>query len=68
MAILETLYSTGVRVSELVGLDDSDIDYFGGMIKVQGKGQEGETCTYWYSHAIKAIKEYNESKVKGYEI
>ena len=33
-AILETLYSTGIRVSELVGLDSSDIDFISGVIKV----------------------------------
>ncbi len=63
MAILETLYSTGVRVSELVGLDDNDIDYFGGMIKVLGKGKK-ERLVPIGTHAIKAIKEYNNLKLK----
>ncbi len=63
MAILETLYSTGVRVSELVGLDDNDIDYFGGMIKVLGKGRK-ERLVPIGTHAIKAIKEYNNLKLK----
>lgn len=37
-AILETLYSTGVRVSELVGMNIDSIDFVGGTIKVKGKG------------------------------
>jgi integrase/recombinase XerC len=37
-AILETLYSTGVRVSELAGLDVGDVDAANGLIRVSGKG------------------------------
>ena len=39
-AMLETLYSTGMRVSELVGLDSSDIDFISGVVKVFGKGSK----------------------------
>lgn len=35
--ILEMLYSTGMRCSELVGLNDADIDYSASWIKVTGK-------------------------------
>lgn len=38
-ALLETLYSAGLRVSELVGLDVSDLDLEGGMATVRGKGK-----------------------------
>jgi len=38
-AILETLYSTGIRVSELVGLNMDDIDFLGEVIHIRGKGQ-----------------------------
>jgi len=37
-AILETLYATGVRVSELVGMDLSRTDFASGEAKVVGKG------------------------------
>jgi tyrosine recombinase XerC len=36
-AILEVLYGSGLRVSELVNLNVSDVDLLGGMIKVKGK-------------------------------
>lgn len=39
-AILETLYSAGVRVSELVGLDILDADLNDGVITVRGKGKK----------------------------
>lgn len=39
-AILEVLYSGGLRVSELVGLNNKDIDYLSEVIKVKGKGKK----------------------------
>jgi integrase/recombinase XerC len=39
-AILETLYSAGIRVSELVGLDVADADLNDGVITVRGKGKK----------------------------
>jgi integrase/recombinase XerC len=38
-AVLELLYATGVRVSELCGLDVDDVDYSRRVIRVLGKGQ-----------------------------
>jgi len=62
-AILETLYSTGIRVSELVGLNEEDVDFYGEMVKVQGKGKK-ERLVPIGSYAIKAINEYINSKKK----
>jgi len=39
-AILETLYSTGIRVSELVGLNIEHVDMIGNVAKVFGKGKK----------------------------
>jgi tyrosine recombinase XerC len=39
-AIFETLYSTGIRVSELVGLDIDDVDFISNIIRVMGKGRK----------------------------
>lgn len=38
-AILETLYGTGARVSELVGLSFADVDLHEGLVRVLGKGR-----------------------------
>ncbi|HEX9704342.1 MAG TPA: site-specific integrase, partial [Gemmatimonadales bacterium] len=39
LAILELFYSTGIRLSELVGLNGPDIDLISDQIKVRGKGK-----------------------------
>ena len=59
-AMLETLYSTGIRVSELVGLEFEDIDLAGEALKVRGKGKK-ERVVPLGSHAIAAIRTYTEA-------
>ena len=56
-AILETLYSTGIRVSELVGLNVEHIDQIGGVIKVYGKGKK-ERIVPIGGRALQAIRDY----------
>ena len=56
-AILETFYSTGIRLSELVALDIPDIDFEGGMVKVFGKGRK-ERIVPIGRKAIEAVKAY----------
>lgn len=43
-AILEVLYSTGVRLSELTGLREDRVDLIGGVIRVLGKGKKERLC------------------------
>jgi Site-specific recombinase XerD len=54
-AILETMYSSGVRVSELVGLNLGDYDEEQGLIRVLGKGKK-ERLAPIGSYAAKAIR------------
>ena len=56
-AILETLYSCGIRVSELVGLSDGDIDFTLGILKVYGKGQK-ERIVPIGEKALMALRDY----------
>ncbi|MFT5424204.1 MAG: integrase/recombinase XerC [Phycisphaerales bacterium] len=58
-AMLETLYSTGIRVSELVGLNISDLDLEGEAMHVRGKGKK-ERLVPLGSHALGAIRSYIE--------
>lgn len=56
-AILETLYSTGMRVSELVGLNIGGVDFIGGVVKVYGKGKK-ERLIPIGDQALRAIRDY----------
>jgi integrase/recombinase XerC len=54
-AILETLYSAGVRVSELTGLDLADVDLDGGLATVRGKGKR-ERLALLGPQAVDAVR------------
>lgn len=59
MLIMELLYGSGLRVSELCSLEPSSIDYSNEMIKVFGKGHK-ERYVPMNQHIVKALREYLE--------
>lgn len=56
-AILETIYSCGLRISELCGLKVEDIDAHERLVRVRGKGKK-ERMTPIGEHALHAIETY----------
>lgn len=58
-AILETLYSTGMRVSELVALNMDDIDFLGEVVHIRGKGKK-ERIAPISSSVLQVIQHYIE--------
>nr|WP_304363242.1 site-specific tyrosine recombinase XerD [Gilliamella apicola] len=58
-AMLEVLYATGLRVSELVNLEISDVSLRQGVVRVIGKGNKerlvplGEEAVYWLEYYFK---------------
>ncbi len=56
-AMLEVLFSTGVRVSELVNLNFGDVEYEGRTIRVRGKGKKQRTTPIGTT-ALAAIQKY----------
>jgi integrase/recombinase XerC len=56
-AILEVLYASGARVSELCGLDLDDIDYHRNTIRVLGKGNKERTIPLG-NPAMKALNDW----------
>lgn len=60
-AMLEVLYSSGIRVSELVELETQDLDLQEGVLRVKGKGRK-DRLTPIGSQAIKALQRYFEMR------
>jgi len=58
-AILETLYSTGARVSELVGMNVDDLNRSDGLVRLRGKGRK-ERIVPIGTVALEALREYDE--------
>ena len=56
--MLELLYATGIRVSELIALDINDVNISAGFVRC--KGQEKERIIPLYPAAIRALSEYIE--------
>jgi integrase/recombinase XerC len=69
-AILETLYSTGVRVAELAGMDVGDVDFDSGFVRVIGKGNK-ERLAPVGKKALACIRAYldkrGEAAIQGSE-
>jgi integrase/recombinase XerC len=62
-AILELLYASGLRVSELVGLDLRSVNFGDGMLLVRGKGRK-ERIVPFGSKARQALDEYLPAREK----
>jgi len=58
-AILEILYATGIRVSELSGLNRADISWQTDTLKVKGKGRKERIVPYG-KKARRALKRYDD--------
>lgn len=64
-AILETFYSSGLRISELTGLDVADVDFIGSTLRVRGKGAKQRVVPLG-EPALAAIQRYRrEAAVTG---
>ena len=57
-AMLELLYATGIRVSELIDLNVDDLNLSGGFLRCTKKGKGKERIIPLYTAAIRALSEY----------
>jgi integrase/recombinase XerC len=63
LAILETFYATGMRVSELQGLSPRDADLLGDQVKVRGKGRK-ERIVPLGTAAVRALRRYETRRAE----
>ena len=63
-AMLETLYASGLRVSELVGLKLFEVDLQAGVVRVMGKGSK-ERLVPLGEEAVSKVREYLSSSRKA---
>ena len=66
-AILEALYSTGMRVSELTGLNLEDVDEISGTVLVRGKGKRERLCPIGKT-ALAAIQRFLTNRPKRLKV
>ena len=57
LAVLELLYTAGLRVSELAGVNRADLDLLTNQVKVRGKGRK-ERIVPLGDHAVRALRQY----------
>ena len=56
-ALIEVIYSGGLRISEAVGLNFRDIDLIGGVMRIRGKGKKERLCMLGRP-AVAALRNY----------
>lgn len=65
IAVLELLFATGLRVSELCSIPTKDIDLRNGFVKVQGKGARERIIFISNPEALSALRTYKNAHLKS---
>lgn len=58
IAVIELLFATGARVSEIANLKKTDLDFYSGTVSIKGKGDKERNIQICNKETIKILKEY----------
>ena len=61
IAVLELLFATGIRVSELCSLTNKDVDLLEGTVKIYGKGSKERIVQIGNPAVLSALKDYRDT-------
>lgn len=67
-AVMEMLFATGMRVSELCKLNISDVDLLDGVIKIHGKGAKERVLQIGSENVLSVLRQYSESVIRTEQI
>ncbi|WP_338096690.1 tyrosine-type recombinase/integrase [Methanorbis rubei] len=67
IAVLELLFATGIRVSELCGLNQMDIDLDRGVVKIYGKGARERIVQIGHAEVLAALIRYRDAFTQDIE-
>jgi integrase/recombinase XerD len=60
IVVIELLFATGARVSEIANLYEENIDFLSGTLKIKGKGNKERIIQICHKETLKILKEYNK--------
>lgn len=66
-AVIELLFATGMRISELCGIAEKDLDLSEGVVFIRGKGNRERIVEIANSEVLSALKKYDQAKSKHIE-
>lgn len=61
-AVLELLYTTGIRVSELCNIENKDLNLNDGLLLIHGKGNKERVIDIENHEVIRALEKYNNAE------
>lgn len=63
-AVIELLFATGMRISELCGIAEKDLDLSEGLVFIHGKGNRERIVEIANCEVLAALKKYDQAKPK----
>lgn len=66
-SVMELLFATGIRVSELCGLKEADVDLTDGLVKIKGKGRKERLIQIENNEVLETLRGYKSAECSSDE-